>query len=80
MRAALELAGEATRAALANLLRALWTTPLFQARLEAPAPRLFLYGGMPYVTERWLGGMLTNWATIHARVQELDRLEALRVD
>jgi small subunit ribosomal protein S2 len=34
--------------------------------------------GMPYVTERWLGGMLTNWSTIHARVQELDRLEALR--
>jgi len=34
--------------------------------------------GMPYVTERWLGGMLTNWSTMHARVQELDRLEALR--
>ena len=34
--------------------------------------------GMPYVTERWLGGMLTNWSTMHQRIQELDRLEALR--
>ncbi len=34
--------------------------------------------GMPFVTERWLGGMLTNWSTMHARIQELDRLEALR--
>jgi small subunit ribosomal protein S2 len=34
--------------------------------------------GMPYVTERWLGGMLTNWSTMYARIQELDRLEGLR--
>lgn len=34
--------------------------------------------GMPYVTERWLGGFLTNWATIYLRVQELERLEKLR--
>jgi small subunit ribosomal protein S2 len=34
--------------------------------------------GMPYVTERWLGGMLTNWSTMYARIQELDRLEKLR--
>jgi small subunit ribosomal protein S2 len=34
--------------------------------------------GMPYVTERWLGGMLTNWSTMHARILELDRLEQLR--
>ncbi len=34
--------------------------------------------GMPYVTERWLGGMLTNWNTMHARVQEMERLESLR--
>ncbi len=34
--------------------------------------------GMPYVTERWLGGFLTNWSTISQRVQELERLEKLR--
>jgi small subunit ribosomal protein S2 len=33
--------------------------------------------GMPYVTERWLGGMLTNWSTMHQRIQELERLEKL---
>ena len=34
--------------------------------------------GMPYVTVRWLGGMLTNWATIYRRIQELERLEQMR--
>lgn len=34
--------------------------------------------GMPYVTERWLGGMLTNWATIKKRLSELERLENMR--
>lgn len=31
--------------------------------------------GMPYVTERWLGGMLTNWSTINSRVKRLQDLE-----
>lgn len=31
--------------------------------------------GMPYVTERWLGGMLTNWNTIGGRVKHLQDLE-----
>ena len=34
--------------------------------------------GMPYVTERWLGGMITNWSTIFLRIQELERLEKMR--
>jgi small subunit ribosomal protein S2 len=33
---------------------------------------------MPYVTNRWLGGMLTNWRTIRARINELERLERMR--
>jgi small subunit ribosomal protein S2 len=33
--------------------------------------------GMPYVTERWLGGMLTNWSTMHQRIVELERMEKL---
>jgi small subunit ribosomal protein S2 len=33
--------------------------------------------GMPYVSERWLGGMLTNWSTMHQRIQELERMEKL---
>lgn len=31
---------------------------------------------MPYVTERWLGGTLTNFRTIRARLTRLDELEA----
>ena len=34
--------------------------------------------GMPYVTTRWLGGMLTNWSTIRQRVSELEELERMR--
>ena len=34
--------------------------------------------GMPYVTERWLGGMITNWSTIYQRIMELDRLEKMK--
>jgi len=34
--------------------------------------------GMPYVTARWLGGMLTNWRTIRQRLNELERLERMR--
>ena len=34
--------------------------------------------GMPYVTKRWLGGMLTNWRTIRQRINELERLERMR--
>src|SRR4051794_22137003 len=30
---------------------------------------------MPYVTERWMGGMLTNGATIGARIKHLKDLE-----
>ena len=33
---------------------------------------------MPYVTFRWLGGMLTNWYTMRQRINELDRLERMR--
>ena len=33
---------------------------------------------MPYVTNRWLGGMLTNWRTIRQRINELERLEKMR--
>ena len=33
--------------------------------------------GMPYVNERWLGGMLTNFATISSRVGKLREYEAM---
>lgn len=33
--------------------------------------------GMHYVTERWLGGTLTNFRTIRSRLQRLEELESL---
>jgi small subunit ribosomal protein S2 len=33
--------------------------------------------GMPYVNERWLGGMLTNFSTVHKRLQRMKELEAM---
>lgn len=33
--------------------------------------------GMPYVSERWLGGMLTNFRTIRNRLKRLEELETL---
>ncbi|MEO5679720.1 MAG: 30S ribosomal protein S2, partial [Acidimicrobiales bacterium] len=34
--------------------------------------------GMPYINERWLGGMLTNYTTILTRVQKLRELERMQ--
>src|SRR4028118_1414819 len=33
--------------------------------------------GMPFVTERWLGGMLTNFQTVFKRLQRLKELELI---
>ena len=35
--------------------------------------------GMPYVNQRWLGGMLTNFQTVHKRLQRLKELEQHRL-
>ena len=41
--------------------------------------RLFAeHCGMPYVNERWLGGMLTNFDTISKRVSKMQEYERLR--
>jgi len=34
--------------------------------------------GMPYVSDRWLGGTLTNFRTIRSRLGRLEELESLR--
>ncbi|AHI00658.1 30S ribosomal protein S2 [Kutzneria viridogrisea] len=33
--------------------------------------------GMPFVNQRWLGGMLTNFTTVHKRLQRLKELESM---
>ncbi len=45
-----------------------------QETIEAEAVRC----GMAYVNSRWLGGTLTNWRTIHSRIEELANLEKAR--
>ena len=36
--------------------------------------------GMPYVANRWLGGLLTNWKTISDRISHLHELRRLRTE
>ena len=36
--------------------------------------------GVPYVDQRWLGGMLTNFKTLKGSVKRLKELEAMRDD
>ena len=36
--------------------------------------------GMPYVNQRWLGGMLTNFATISKRISKMKELETINFD
>jgi small subunit ribosomal protein S2 len=36
--------------------------------------------GMPYVNNRWLGGMLTNFVTMRGRVSRMEELEAMKAD
>ncbi|MDM8270954.1 30S ribosomal protein S2 [Thermophilibacter provencensis] len=36
--------------------------------------------GMPYINQRWLGGMLTNFVTIRTRINRMEELEAMVED
>jgi small subunit ribosomal protein S2 len=45
-----------------------------QDAVESHATRV----GMPYVNHRWLGGLLTNWRTIHSRIDRLHELRRLK--
>ena len=36
--------------------------------------------GMPFINQRWLGGMLTNFVTIRSRMDRMEELEAMVAD
>jgi small subunit ribosomal protein S2 len=36
--------------------------------------------GQPYVNQRWLGGMLTNWVTMRKRLARMSQLEQMEAD
>ncbi|HUQ38921.1 MAG TPA: 30S ribosomal protein S2 [Acidimicrobiales bacterium] len=46
---------------------------------QDPVARYAQACGMPYVNERWLGGMLTNYNTIGARVKKMQEYERMRI-
>ena len=50
-------------------------------RHQAPGARHHRRGsparGMPYVDQRWLGGMLTNFKTVKASIKRLKDMEAI---
>jgi small subunit ribosomal protein S2 len=45
---------------------------------QDPVARAAQGCGMPYINERWLGGMLTNFATISGRVKKMTEYERMR--
>ncbi len=45
---------------------------------QDPVSEFALACGMPYVNQRWLGGMLTNFQTVAGRVRKLAELESAR--
>jgi small subunit ribosomal protein S2 len=73
---ALDQAYSLVREIIANngILLFVGTKRQAQETIQAEAMRC----SMPYVTARWLGGMLTNWRTIRQRINELERLERMR--
>lgn len=47
---------------------------------QEPIERNAKRAGMPYVTNRWLGGMLTNFVTMRSRIARLEQLEAMNAN
>ena len=45
---------------------------------QDPVSEFAIACGMPYVNQRWLGGMLTNFQTVAGRVRKLQELESAR--
>ncbi len=73
-RAALELALSflAKEAQKGSLMLFVGTKPQAKDKVEEVAKKL----NMPFVTNRWLGGTLTNFDTIKKSVKHLDEMEA----
>ena len=46
---------------------------------QDPVARYAAECGMPYINQRWLGGMLTNFQTMSGRVKKMQELERMRV-
>jgi small subunit ribosomal protein S2 len=76
--ACLDEASNAIRTVVRSGRKVMFVATKKQAKniVEEEAVRL----KMPYVTERWLGGMLTNFATIRKSLKKLSSIERLQKD
>jgi small subunit ribosomal protein S2 len=74
----LERAGNAMRTLAKNNKKILFVATKKQARaiIMAAANE----AGMPFVTERWLGGMMTNFTTIRNSVKKMKNIERMLAD
>jgi len=74
----LERAAAAMRSIVKSGRKIMFVATKKQARdLVANAARSV---GMPYVTERWLGGMMTNFATIRRSVKKMNTIDRMLQD
>lgn len=47
---------------------------------QEPVAEQAARSNMPYINQRWLGGMLTNFVTMRSRIQRMEELEAMVED
>ncbi len=75
---ALEAAGKAAKAMAKSGKKIMFVATKKQARgIVAEAAKSV---GMPYVTDRWLGGMMTNFATIRKSVKKMQSINTMLSD
>ena len=73
---------EDAKVAIANIVRTgrkvMYVATKKQAKeiLEENAKRV----NMPYVTERWLGGMITNFSTVRKSIKKMQAIEKMKTD
>lgn len=74
----LELAGKALRQMAKSGKKIMFVGTKKQAReIVANAAKSV---GMPYVTDRWLGGMMTNFSTIRKSVRKMQKIQSMLND
>ncbi len=77
-KAKLEEAGSAMKNIIKSGRKVLFVATKKQAKeiVAAEAQRI----NMPYVTERWLGGMMTNFATVRKSIKKMQSIDKLSKD
>jgi len=74
----LEAAGRAMTNIAKSGKKIMFVATKKQAR--QPVSHAALGVGMPFVTERWLGGMMTNFSTIRKSIKKMDNIDRMLAD